>query len=444
MANLEKTLAEVEVLARELHKRAADTNTYWNSDYLAYCAFESAISGISGDAKLVLDKYKKATRYLAKGNGLDASILVGEMAMDCKNLAQNLNIFMQTTYGQYSGNLKSLETNTKLAPKTNDGRTLAEIFCSTHDHSKDSILKNCRDSKGHANGHTLITKSQFTKSGYMIWLGMPGKSRRGPDAQEFLDSQAQSYLEMTKTILQTIADKDTEHFRKRNGSRKMKILTQQARNFYQRHAGTARAIAGTALLIGGLIGGSLGTLQYQNIQKQREMKDTLNKWAYIIDSSEGLRRGYDNWEFGWSEALKEGLVMKRKKDIQRELIDHPENAPYYHLDKIFGTTSNLFTQSLGQIEEKQRKLGVYIDNFLAVGGKLSEYWPNPNGKAGEFLSRRDNFRRELTHLLKSTNGKAPTYSDLEKLEFLSAEISSLYVLEQDVIPYMKPAAIDKQ
>lgn len=428
MVNLERTLAEIEVLARELGEAKNLPESKENFNMLVH--FGSSLSGILQDTQLVYKKYIAANQAIKKRKLVEGSSYIGEMAMDCKNLADNLNIFMQSIYGKYSGNLKAIETNTHNAPQAENGNSLYQIFAETHNHSRESIVKSCRDSKGHGKGHTLLTISSHTQSGFQIFYGDLEERKGGPDAMEFLDKQAQSYLEMTKKILQTIADKDTEHFVQRKSNREFKILKQRAKNFYQRHSKPIAIAAAATLLTAGTIGGSIGTIAYQNYEKQIEMQKILRKIDYISDVDGKFRSSYDMWELGLVEDTRRGLIEKRRLELQTFIIAHPEFVSNYNLENVFGTESNLFETVSSGLELKSAQLGIYVDNYIS---RASVNPTNVIGKTKEFLDRRTKFRKELQSFSEETRGKVPNYAALERLNQLFNEEKDLESIESSIV-----------
>lgn len=433
MVNLERTLAEIEVLAKELQERF--TSSYSNSQK----AFTSnrTLTGMAEDAELVYKKCLETYRLLNKKDIPSASSAFTEMALDSKNLAENLSIFIQTIYGENRPTLKSLQLNISQAPKTSDGKTLYEVFTGTHDSTRASLIKLARDSKGHGNGHTILLKtpseSELSKEKpyYVVFNDERTLEKRTEYLpKEFISTQAQSYLEMTRTILQTIADKDTQHFVPRKSNRELRVLKQRAKNFYSRHSRPIAITLASTLLTAGVVGGSVGTIAYQNYQKQIEMQKILTKVDYISDVDGKFRSSYDMWELGLVEDTRKGLIEKRKLQLQTSLIAHPEFCSNYNLENVFGTGPNLFETVSGGLEVKSTQLGIYVDNYIS---RASVNPTNVIGKTKEFLDRRTKFRKELKSFSEETRGKVPTYAALENLNGLFKEEKDLESLESSII-----------
>lgn len=427
--SLEKTIAEIEVLVSELDFRVNSASepmtNKWDHD--AFCNFYQALAGIGQDVSLVYKKYSEATKALKRRRKCETSVYLGELAMDCKNLADNLNIFMQTTYGEYADNLKSLEVNTQSAPKTQDGKTLFQVFIQTHDFSKESLGKKCRDSKGHGAGH-LILQDYGPSPGYVLKFNSPSKLG-AMNVQAFLDSQAQSYLEMTKTILQTIADNDMEHFGERKNNRKLKIDLQRARNFYHRHSRPVAIALASVLLTAGAVGGVLGNMAYENYQRQQYFGEQIKKMNMVFDRKEKFQQNFDEWESCYFDGMEREIIENRRTELQGLLIGHPEYAPSYDLEKVFGANSNLFESTRGGLEIKSARLGVYVDKYIS-NAHIDPI--NVTGKAREFLDRRQTYRENLQSFSISTRGKVPTPAALETLDKLFHEEKALFDLEGNI------------
>ncbi|VVB80700.1 Uncharacterised protein [uncultured archaeon] len=430
MPNLEKTLAEIEVLSGELFHRYSSAK-----GAEGFFRFHKSLDGIKKDSQLVYKKCTETYHALKKEDLLSASSAFSEMALDAKNLADNLNIFMQTIYGNYNGNLKSLEANSQTAPRVEGEKTLYQLFTETHDSSKESLMKKARDFKGHHRGHSLLFKTPV-EEGFPkdrpYYLGFNEDQLYSIDirylSEDFFKSQAQAYLEMVRDILQTVADKDQEHFRPQDKNRGFQIRKQRAKNFYQRHAGLARTIAGTALLVGGLIGGSLGTITYQQHQREKEMKTTLSRMNHVTEIYGGLRNHIDAWEILGAKQISDDLLEKHKLELQQMLISNPDLSYQYNTSEIFNTQSNLFNQTISDLELGARGLGREVD--LAVGYFKADT-NSINPQLRDLLSRRDLFRQRLNALIKKKEGKTMGPDLLDDLDKLVTEFQSVKKFEED-------------
>lgn len=439
---IEKTLAEIEVLARELRTRE-------NSVYLRALVMNphDYLEEIFHEAGIIYDNYRKTKKALKRKDESGLSRANGDFALSIKNLADNCNRLMQSLYANdfvnlaEDRNLRNLQRNSQSAPRTDEGKTLYDIFTQVHDISQDSPTKLSRDRRGH--GRTFsssIISSDQCPSGYGIvpsdeFFRMNiGSGKLGlVDVDAWMTSQAQSYLEMTKTILQTIADQDSEHFAKRTTNRELRTQVRLARNFYQRHSRPFAIAAATAILTAGIVGGSLGTVAYQNYQKQKEMSKDLANINFVNDRKNGLLSSIDSWE-AWAVAeLTYDLANKRLFEVQQNLISHPEYSPSYNLKKVFGTESNLFDRTINNLNDRAKKLGTYLDNYCIRGGIAPEEIKAE--KARKFYDDRKAFLTSLVEFSASNKGKIPTSDSLNALEKLIKQEEALQELESSVVAF---------
>lgn len=422
---LERTLAEIEVLAQELVTRA-------NSEMMPD-SYYGTLRGVAKDAELIYSKYHGAKKAIKNKNRSDASVYIGELALDCKNLADNLNIFAQILYGSEPINLRSLARNTQNAPVTEEGKTLCEIFTATHDHSRAGLVKQCRDSKGHGKAH-LILRDYLNPGRYTIQTDEIDNSHC-MDAEAFVDEQAQAYLELARQVLRTIADKDESHFKKPANYRGVKTRLQLFRNFYQRHSRPLAIAAASVILTAGAIGGSLGTLAYQSHQREQKMKQAIEKRNFVADRNTGLVSDGDYWEAYAVESLEKEIATERKIELQRLLIAHPEFSPSYNLKKIFGIESNLFDRTLIELEAKSKDLGCWVDRYLARTPLDPKELANKN-HTKRFLDNRQIYFSDLSKFSAENKGKIPTTDSLKTLEGLIKKAEQLEKSESEIVSFL--------
>jgi len=421
---LERTLAEIGVLAKELNERA--------NENLRSMSYDGALRGVTKDAELVYSKYCAAKKAIRTRRISDASVYTGELALDCKNLVDNLNVLAQLIYGTQPINLKSLTQNTQTAPLTEDGQTFHEVFTAAHDSSRQSLLKKCRDSKGHGRAH-LILRDYLAPGRYTIQIdGVNGS--QGMDAESFIDEHARAYLEMTQTILQTIANRDASHFKKQTGYRELKTKLQRARNFYQRHSKPIAIAVASTLLTAGAVGGSLGTIAYQNHQREEKMKAAIEKRNYIADRNTGLLSCGDYWEASAVEIMEKEIVEERRVELQKVLISHPDYSPSYNLKLIFGVESNLFHQTIINLEQRSKKLGGWIERYM-IRAAITPQDLLPQSDAKKFLENRERYLQKLDNFSVKNKGKVPTTDTLKTLEKLVKEEEKLDTLESDIVSF---------
>ena len=417
MANgLERTLAEVEILAKDL-----DVNySSFNENYL------SLVYGTSHHAKVVFETYKKSIKAMKQRRTPEANRYCAEFALATKNLADNLNLLIQTIYGNSKIEPANLKQNSEAAPKTSSGQSLYELFTSVHSWQRNSPIIEMRNKQGHGEGHEVLAVNPNFPSGYAIHSKpqafIPINEISGlPDAKLFLDSQSSSYLEMAKKVLETIADNDVQFSEARIGNRKIKTAIQRVKNFYHSHETSLKLAGATTLLVGGILGGSLGTLALQNYQKQATMKKTISKMNYILEVDSGFRNYFDGYEFGRANELKAELTQNARENLQKLLISNPEFCSSYDVAKVFGKNSNLFEQATGSLQEKSKELGRYVDNYIS---RVSLSFPK-SSKIDSFLKDRENFRNSLHQFLDKNKGKAPDAVSLHNLQQLRDEEEKL-------------------
>ncbi len=438
---LEKTLAEIQVLSKELDERVF-INWKGKGEHIFQPYVFVSLPGIAQNAKLIFNKYHSAKKVIGANKSLpefscgnygpmlhEASTYLSEMAMDCKNLADNLNIFIQTVYGEdFKGDLNTLEKNSQSAPPFDDGKTVYDRFSEAHIYSKDSLLKLCRDSKGHLQGHSLLYIASFNPLELRLQFTnlKTRKFFKGPDAVGFLDYHANSYLEMARDVLQIIADKDKGRFRERKTNRKYEITKQRAKNFYQRHSKPIALVLGSTLLTAGLLGGSLGTIAYQNYQKQKGMQNDVQRMSHVMDYEQGFELNYDNWRKVGVEVFKKELIEERKFKTQEAILTYPHIAGSYDLKKVFGTESNLFDKAVGDLQEESKNLGGSFDRAIS---RASTDPSKVVGYSREFLDKRAEFRKKVNEFYSTQKGIIPNVDSIELLDELIQEKKALCEME---------------
>ena len=99
-----------------------------------------------------------------------------------------------------------------------------------------------------------------------------------------------------------------------------KVFKRRIRNFVNKHKRPFLVTAATVLTTAGIVGGSLGTLAWQNYQENNEIKGALNKAIYVIGVESGVMPIVDNWEIGMKdkytlEILKDDIISRNKLGI---------------------------------------------------------------------------------------------------------------------------------
>ncbi len=438
--SLEREIAEIEVLAKELDSRfnqdfqlASGTNP---TDYLIE---------VYNEARVIADSGRKAKRAMKRKDDASVKRYCGDFALATKNLADNCNRLVQSLYAESpvnleeDKNLRKIEANSKAAPKTRDGRTIYQISVRVHDLSGNSLTLNSRNQRGH--GRTFnsdISRCNITPSGYLL-NASEIESGREIDAGYWLDSQAQAYSSLAKTILETIVEGDKERFNSKKTFRGLRTKFKQIGNFYGRHSRPIAIALGSVILTAGLVGGSIGTLAYQSYLAKKGLEDKMKKVNFVIDRKNNFVRTWDLWEGVATADYEKDIKENRRYELQKILMDYPELAFRYHLDTIFKGDSNLFNQAISNLEQETETLGKPIENYLSMRKIELGYKVNINVQGGswnsmtaEFIARREDLRASLRNFSASCFGKIPDEKALEQLKALNKEIQALSKLENRI------------
>lgn len=325
-----KALAEVQVLVDHLAERDWSRVIFMFNPNIHPGAY---LDGIASEAEILEGAYRKAKKAISKGNSIEANRHTSEFALAAKNLADNLNYYMQVLYTEekpsdWKMKLSDLEKNTLSAPRTDDDRSLAQVFQETHDFGKKNLVKVLRDKKGHGNGHLSLELDERVPSGYRLKLGItPTDYVNGLkdfgliDSATWLDSNVNSYLEMAKTCLQTISDKKNhKYFLERLSQKKKKnVYVQMYKNWNSRNRKQVQIALATGLFTAGVIGGVLGTFGWNEYQAKKEAQTSTMNAEYVLEVENGLRTYYDNIELIASRKIKEDILKRRAKDISTYL-----------------------------------------------------------------------------------------------------------------------------
>ncbi len=283
---LETRLAEVEVLAGDLGRRAYDV------DYEKQVMLGNRLGELSADLQNLGEAYHKAKKLLkGKKKGLAAGSL-GDVMKRQKNLADNLNRIMQMVYSgkkylSYSDDnvdLRDLEKNTASAPLLEGGQSMYDLFVSFH--GPRNFVSQTRN--GDAHGNTMQTIWETSKRDRELdgvkeryQLDVDGKSI---GAREWMETEMEKYLTGAKTILDRISQEGPEIFAssRRDGS----VLMKRLRNFGNRHKAGVALAGASAVLAGGLVGGVL----LDDIVQARRDKRVAERNA---ESSQQMAEAYE-------------------------------------------------------------------------------------------------------------------------------------------------------
>jgi hypothetical protein len=278
--SLEQDLAKVQVLVNEIDSRAAIKG----GSYVA----KSYLSGVASEAKTLYDNNRSAQKAIRGEDKEGANRHTAELCLSAKNLADNLSGFLQAVYGELPNNPKNLEANTRNAPTLDGEESIYSYFSKIHNHEPNSPLIRMRNKKGHGKGHQVLSSKAFETripSPYDVSL-----SRKVVSGEYVVDlpegewvtadawarSSTQSYLEMARTVLETIADRETERLSPKTSGRNNKVGKQRIGNWVGRYGAPIKVAAAAALVTAG-IG---GTLAYQEIA---ERQDKIERGQVITD-----------------------------------------------------------------------------------------------------------------------------------------------------------------
>ncbi len=264
---LEKYLAEIEVISKEIVSSASD-ELRGKDDFYSY------LKAITHEARILEDSSRKVRKEFKKyemkwdtdKHKSDKTYLnkyLGDSAKTAKNLADNLSRFMQTIYSNSKIELYNLKINTENAPKLDTGESLYDFFVKIHDHDKENPWIKIRNEDGHGNGYGIFDT---------ILLG-----NKCSIDYEWVDKTSKDYLKMVAACLRTIVDKDTDNFEKIKYDRKRKIMRKRIGNFIDRHKKPVITVAASALLAAGIAGGVIGNQAWQNYQEKERLRKELSE-----------------------------------------------------------------------------------------------------------------------------------------------------------------------
>jgi hypothetical protein len=100
------------------------------------------------------------------------------------------------------------------------------------------------------------------------------------DLEKWITDSFDAYSTMTRDILKTIADNETERLNSLNSNKKRSIKSQKRKNWRERHKTPIKIALASALVATGIV----GTLAYQKIS-DIEYRNYLEKNLYQIENS---------------------------------------------------------------------------------------------------------------------------------------------------------------
>ncbi|MEK6758035.1 MAG: hypothetical protein AABX88_02810 [Nanoarchaeota archaeon] len=290
--NLGKYLAEIEVLTEEIRNRAKEKVGKKNNFY-------SFLEGIVSEARILEDSSRKARNALKKEKNT-ANRYVGEFALSAKNLADNLNQFVQTLYGNSKADLKKLKINIENAPKINENKNLYDLITGVHNYSEYNPLIVARNLKGHGKGHEIL------------------KTDSNLNALSWVNQTTNDYLNMTATCLKTIADKDKDNLKEKKDNRNVKLIKKRVSNFVNRYKKPVLGLTASAALAAGLVGGVVGNQSWQNYQEKEKLKEKL----IALDFAKSIDAGITTMNPELGKMDKIVANERNKSNINRLIKEH--------------------------------------------------------------------------------------------------------------------------
>jgi len=325
--SLEKTLAEVEILAEDMANRAHLTESGEDS------VLKNRIKELVADVQNMELAHKNARNYLReKKKSLGAGTL-GQVTISQKNLADNLNRIMQIVYSgrEYpisddNINLRNIERDTQTSPQLKNGKSMHEGFIAFH--RQDNTVTQTRGKTSHGNVLATISETdRNTRKTYGIKERYYVISNGKPvGAMKWMKRETEKYLEGAKEILEVISQEGPEFFASKEEKPKSAQL-RRLRNFKDRHETGARIAFRTGILLTGLFGG----MYIDEYRDRQTAEENLNQALYVLGYEHGIRSAYDNWESLAASDLKDSLLIEA---IRRQ-IEHlgknsvDKNHPLY-------------------------------------------------------------------------------------------------------------------
>lgn len=358
---LEKDLAEIEVLADEVIERAV--LAWQRKNKPPYLGFDEIEKGVKLDPSLIIEKYRKAKKAMAKGDTTKASLYLTEFSEDAKNLLNNLALLSQAIYGKEKPEIKRdmIKTNIIDAPRSADGRTLAEIMAA-HDYSKTSLNKILRDMKTHGRGYSAITLS-----GNVVAKDFFKKQHPAGEFNDFIDGELHKYVDITKTVLRTIAEGDTEKLVPRDEVMKKSVLAKRLVNWKDRHIRPIKVALASAVIGAGII----GIPTYQNITEKKNELKQAEQIKRILATS--YAESTDNWARGLGEKtfneVRDSLNERTKYigiNLERELKDNVA------LRKVLGSEYKTFESERKDFNARLSRLKYDRSNSTSTVKSLAE------------------------------------------------------------------------
>ena len=348
---LENKLAKIDSLVDEIDSRTqndGDNTIPFNGPH---CDKAVYLDALKHESALLAKNALDGARNLNKKNTHKSSENIGAVCVRAKNLTDTMNQFLQFMYGTGPISLKNLRTNTSRAPMhrekqesflRSNGCSLPDLITRTH--KRDGELVRLRNLDSHGQGVEIVQK---TPNGN---LTIGENHYHEPD--EWITWQAVKYLDMTASILETIVQKDSEVLGPSNPhGLKLPLWMRTTQKWMDHYGSAVKTIGATALLVGGILGGSLGTMAYQNNEAKKTMESRRNMMKYSLMIQSGL--SLDSGEHVDQFLLELQLIPAARSEIIKGM------GEYLNTNHWAYVTAR--KQILEEIKSQSRDIGLILD-----------------------------------------------------------------------------------
>lgn len=375
--SLEATLAEIQVRAKEISNRSIEGHRQGLD--VDWSGVNHYSDGIVHEAVIAYDSYKAASRRSNDSSSVNRHL--GEFATGLKNLADNLNGLLQTIYNPSDKQVshKDIEQIRARVPKLEDGTNLLDLFLQTH--ACDGEVVKLRNRRSHGFGHDLVSVDRY---GLTLAAGNGSKP-----VQSWMDEKVQQYLEMVKSVLNCVAEKETLRLADREEYSGPSVIKQRWKNWNTRHRKPLAMAAGIAL---GAFGASAAMFLQELKEKEKDAYpgskvSALVNFAYWSE--------HENWALGLLETKSGELINEvytRTANLGVRCDDYIITLNAWSNGKISGNLKDDYDSFA-----RQRK-SFYI-SLINTKNKL---------KQGTYLNR--------TELIHDLSGILYTERDLTRIE----------------------------
>jgi hypothetical protein len=265
--SLEQTLAEIQVLTNEIKARMRGPNISYDArDYLA---------AIEHESRIVYDSFRKVGKKLVKKPDSDSRHEInryfGDFGIASKNLADSINLFLQSLYYEGTPSLKGSSAKLLSVPLGINGKTPQEIFSDVHDPNPLNPINLIRNRKAHSRGNQIVVWD-----GDYLFVDIYSLEKKDTiNPRIWIEQQAKSYLEMAKSILEAVTEQDSSVLSPRDGIKRKSVILQRLQNWKTRYQKPVQIAATAALISSGVVGGILGTLAYQKLEKNQNHSELV-------------------------------------------------------------------------------------------------------------------------------------------------------------------------